>query len=830
MTPPSRIKPALAGLVAALAAAWLAAPADAALPQQAGTVDLGNARPNASADGDRSSDQAATAVSGAGDVNGDGLADVIVGAPLANPNGRTDAGSAFVVFGRADGASIDLSRIASGAGFRIDGAVRNDRLGSAVSRAGDMNGDGLADLIVGAREADNRGRSASGSAYVIFGKASAGAVDVGSLGSQGFRIDGATTGERAATSVAGGRDVNGDGRPDVMLGSPLADPGGRTNSGTVYVVFGKAGTGDVDTAALAGAGYAIDGAAAGDQLSAVAAIRDVDGDGRADVFTGARYADAPGRTDAGAAHVTAGKGDDGTVDLAAPAAATYVAHGAAAWDYAGTTLGQGGDLNGDGRSDLLLGAPGADPAARSGAGSAYLLFAPEAGGTHDLAALDSTWRIDGAAAGDAAGTAIDAGGDLNSDGRADLVVGAPLGDPAARSSAGVAHVLYGGGFGGTVDLAATAAPGFRAIGGRAGDQSGTASAFAGDVNGDGRGDLVVGAPRADRLGRGDNGSAALLWGYGSSNLHYPGAIATTVNQPIAPLGPQAIVRTGVVAFSIDPPLPDGLTLDPSTGVISGAPTAIIEQPASYRLTMTDFAGSVTVPVSVRVAPLPGRCVNPRTGGPQDDTLAGTSGGDRLAGMSGNDTVEGVAGDDCVTGDAGLDILFGGEGGDEMRGGIDHDRVDGGNGDDALFGDAGQDLLQGGAGNDLGRGGTGFDELDGGEGDDHLLGEDDSDALQGGAGGDRLEGGGAADRVAGGSGADVLLAGGGNDIVTDSAGRNKVDAGSGADVISVRNGARDTVRCGKGRDRVSADRFDKLSGCEKVRRGGGKKPRKRKRRR
>ena len=475
MPSPSRMKPALTGALSVLLLGCLAAPAGAALPQQSGTVDLANAKPNSSIDGVASSDQAGTAVASAGDVNGDGLADVIVGAPNADPNARRDAGTVYVVFGRGDGASVDLGKIvSSGLGFRIEGAVTTDRLGGAVSRAGDMNGDGLGDVIVGAREADNRGRSGSGSAYVIFGRTSSGAVDTANLGSNGFRIDGATSGERAASWVSGGRDVNADGRPDVMLGSPLADRNVRTNSGTVWVVFGKADSSGVDTAALGSAGYAIDGAAAGDQLSTVAVTRDVSGDGRSDVFAGARFADAAGRVDSGAAYLVAGKADGSAVDLAAGGSSIQTLHGAAAADNAGAALAQGGDLDGNGRGDLLLGAPGADNNGRSASGSAYVLLSPESGGTRDLASGGGdVWRIDGAAANDAAGTAVDAAGDLNADGRDDLVVGAPLTDRAPRTDTGTAHVLHGGGFSGNVDLASSGAAGFRAIGAGSSDQAGT---------------------------------------------------------------------------------------------------------------------------------------------------------------------------------------------------------------------------------------------------------------------------------------------------------------------------------------------------------------------
>src|SRR5919204_2232522 len=150
-------------LVAVVAfAAALAPAAHAALPQQGGAVDLGAAGPNTVADGAGSNDLTGTVVADAGDVNGDGLEDVLVTAPYADANGRRDSGTAYVVFGRADGKSLDLAAVGTGAGFRIDGGASFDHLGWSAAAAGDVNGDGLDDVVVGARDADNRGRTNSG--------------------------------------------------------------------------------------------------------------------------------------------------------------------------------------------------------------------------------------------------------------------------------------------------------------------------------------------------------------------------------------------------------------------------------------------------------------------------------------------------------------------------------------------------------------------------------------------------------------------------------------------------------------------------------------------
>src|SRR3954468_2316230 len=312
----------LAGLLAA------AAPAHAALPQLSGSIDLANRAPNVVVDGGATSDGSAQVVADAGDVNGDGIEDAITAAPFADPNGRRDAGTAYVVFGRADGASIDLRT--AGSGFRIDGAVTLDHLGSAAAGAGDVNGDGLADVVVGAKDADNR-RSTSGSAYVIFGRRSTAAVDTANLGGDGFRVDGAAANDRLGTWVAGGRDLNGDGHSDVLAGAPQSDRSGKLNSGTVYAIFSKGTPDGIDAAALGSAGYPIDGAAAGDQLQTVALTSDLTGDGRPDALVGSPLAGGG----AGAAYLVAGRTDNSAVDVSD---AAYTINGAAVNDGAGTAL------------------------------------------------------------------------------------------------------------------------------------------------------------------------------------------------------------------------------------------------------------------------------------------------------------------------------------------------------------------------------------------------------------------------------------------------------------------------------------------------------------
>ena len=406
-------------------------------------------------------DQSGRSVASAGDVNGDGFADLIVGALGADPNGNSGSGASYVVFGKASGfaANIDLSSLDGATGFKLSGAAADDQSGFSVSSAGDFNGDGFADLIVGARFADANGTD-TGASYVVFGQASGFAVniDLSSLdGTTGFKLSGATANDFSGISVASAGDVNGDGFADLIVGAYGADPNGSL-SGASYVVFGQASgfAASIDLSSLDGTtGFKLSGAAAGDQSGvSVASAGDVNRDGFADLIVGARFANASG-FDTGASYVVFGALPDTAVNRTGTAASQTLAGG----DFNDTLSGLGGDdrLYGHGGNDTLDGGAGNDTAAFSGARADYLVT--QSGGTFTVT---------------------------------DLRAGSPDGTDTVT---GIESFQFSDTLDANIDLSALdGATGFRLSGAAEGDESGISVASAGDINGDGFGDLIVGAP------------------------------------------------------------------------------------------------------------------------------------------------------------------------------------------------------------------------------------------------------------------------------------------------------------------------------------------------
>ncbi len=443
-----------------------------------GTVALGDAQ--AIFQGAVAGDYAGEAVAGAGDVNGDGYDDVLVGSPRADTGG-TNAGDAYLLLGPLSGSST-----LDAADAVISGLASSDLAGTALAGLPDWNGDGFDEIIVGSY-GDDSASSGAGAAYILQGPITSTSVS----GAQAV-ILGDDSSDALGYAVASAGDVDGDGSTDLIVGA-YGDDSAASNAGSAYLILGPV-TGQVSASS---ASARFQGSAEGDAAGwSVSGAGDTNADGMADVLVGAPNYDGAG-TDAGMAALFLGN-PSGSSSLAA---ADAVLTGVAAGDYAGYAVSSAGDVNGDGYDDVMVGAYGADDGS-SGGGVVYIFWGPVAGS----ASLSSAETIVlGDSASGRLGISVASAGDIDQDGLDDVLLGADR----HYGGLGAAYLVRGFTLG-SFDASSADA---MLEGQTYYDWAGASVAGAGDTNADGRDDILVGAWGNDATGA-DAGAAYLFEGHG----------------------------------------------------------------------------------------------------------------------------------------------------------------------------------------------------------------------------------------------------------------------------------------------------------------------------
>lgn len=477
------------------------------------------------------SESPAAAASGAaggqsllGDFNGDGFADLAIGAPYedlaAGGSANLDAGAVTIIYGTAAGLNAAGSQVWTQGTAGVGDVVEPDDAFGYALAVGDFNADGSDDLAIGVRDESFGNAAAAGAVQVIYGSA-AGLTAAGSQiwtqDSAGM-LEVAETGDHFGALLAIG-DFDGDGCADLAIGVPNEDIAGVVDAGIVQIMYGS-------QTGLAAAGNQVwhqsvagipELAETADQFGSAFAVGDFDADGKDDLAVGVPFEDINDMVDAGVVHVIRGSAEGLTAGASPLFSAATTGIGApAAGDRYGWAL-AAGDFDGSGVQDLAIGVPYKDVGPALNAGMVNAIFGAAATGLDAnggrLLAQGSAGLVDTAEAGDTFGYTL-AAGQFDGSGPTDLAIGVPNEDVgaegAAVSNAGAVQVVYGplGALGsdlwtqdsaGVLDAA------------EAGDLFGLTLAT-GDFDGNGRDDLVAGVPFEDLGGIDDMGAVNVLYG------------------------------------------------------------------------------------------------------------------------------------------------------------------------------------------------------------------------------------------------------------------------------------------------------------------------------
>ncbi|MDA0786485.1 MAG: S8 family serine peptidase [Proteobacteria bacterium] len=741
----------------------------------------------------------------AGDINGDGFGDVLVGLRYNSFDAPYD-GMVFVVFGHEDllDGPIDVATLDGSNGFVVHGDGGYDHLGSPIGPAGDVNGDGFDDLLIG-RESSLRPDGPE--MLVLFGSdeafpasIAATSVDPGA----GMRFRGPSE-ENTLWDLRSAGDFNGDGFDDVFIAFRNTRDGLSYGGARSYLVFGSPEPRDVplDLSTLDGSnGFAwegpyaaasvLNGGSTGGAMKADA-IGDVNGDGFDDLVVG----QAGAYDDNGIAYVVFGRSETGsTLDLSAMASGEgFAIHRQGPDALVGLNVVGLGDANGDGFGDFAI---------QSSNGGSFGNFG------FDISVVFGGWNV----------TPGIAEGGLVSDsftGRDDEdVLHGDAGDDLLRGAGGNDVVVGGSGrdvlSGDAGNDVLVGGSGADALSGGAGDDrlaggTGDDTLTDGDGNdlldgGDGD-DAIVGERGSDIL---DGGAGQdLLWGGDGNDALDGGAGDDTL---WGSEGDDTFLGgTGKDRFDGG----SGADWADFSGAVSNLDIRL------GSVAMREVGGGYELLKLIAVENVVGGDLHDYLYGNDDaNTLLGGGGSDRLIGGRGDDSLVGGDGDDTLRGGAGSDTLDGGDGEDWI------DLLDGAGGVTLRLDTGLAQDLGGGLGIDIVRsaehvlGSRHDDVVTGNGGDNILIGRGGADTLDGAGGADLLLGSEGGDRLAGGDGEDTLWGNAGNDTLQGGAGDDRLDGGGGSDWVSFEDAASGVdVKLGRIRDAGGGMGADKLISIENV---------------
>ena len=423
-------------------------------------------------EGNQTDSEFGYSVSTAGDVNGDGYSDVFIGAKLSD-NGQTDEGRVFVYYGSSSGLSTtaDWSEESNQAGANF---------GNSVSTAGDVNGDGYADVIIGAYLFDNL-HTNEGKAYVYHGSSA------GLSSSSSWSTYGTQGGAKYGFSVSTAGDVNGDGYSDVIVGAPFYN-NGQADEGKAFVFYGSAG-------GLFLSDWTTESNQAGANLGySVSTAGDVNGDGFSDLIIGEPNFDDLSITDKGLVLVFHGS------QFGLPGAPNWTQTRSQSYSGFGWSVSIAGDVNADGYSDVIIGAPYFDNST-SNSGKAFVYHGSESG-----LGSSTGWNAEGITANGELGYSVSTAGDVNGDGYSDVIVGVPYYDNG-QTFEGRTLVYQGSPSG------ISSSSDWKVESNRSSANFGLSVSSAGDVNRDGYSDVIADAP-----GGMVNGRSYVYYGNGGTGL------------------------------------------------------------------------------------------------------------------------------------------------------------------------------------------------------------------------------------------------------------------------------------------------------------------------